>query len=854
MPCTGAPDKADRRRLTKAVRTLNRQKRQRSSRHPKQIVSECHNLPIGAPVGAWGPADEPLPGAATLIGIDEMTKLGSEGELIPLTKDKLLKDQRAREERRASDRETIDAFLAQYPERASKLRRQATSPEAIPTSDGNFHVDIRDNTGGTFTVTTQGRDARDGSIAGAIRHFSTFDNQSIIYRAIYPRVSETCTAGLPDPTNLAAVSPERLRLLNKQISRCWWNSSGFLGPPGRTSAAAALDAQAASLAASGQSATRSYAGDGSNGPACEHAPDGLFNSLSWSGKAYDSPIKSQGRRGSCVAFGLVAAMENASARMHDTPINISEQALYAEGKLSVFPDDYSDGLPLDDFTEELQDRHFAVPPEGVWPYNDSRYREDQGFFLYSCSSPDGSDTYDGPACSETTHQAKIVCAIVSAPFVVCGYWTPVSPGSSGYGIDSFVEVDDLTDDDLSTAALMVTAGYSVVAAVDVTKGFTAPRPSGVVPIGVDDEEDVVGGHAMQLSGWIWNSQLPPWVSNGSGGGYFVVKNSWGCNNGDGGYYFLTADWLSEHIQSAVALYPGRLGTNQPPAIRIDSPQNGTTYLYGGVLNGTVELKAHASDLEDGDDCCRIVWTSSKDGYLGVGASVTRSFDWLGERTITATATDSEGKSASSSVTINVANEPPGVRIVKPGNHVLYRNVAYGFEGTVHDSNELDLTCDGAVWTSSAPTDPFPKTGCGFVVSFATTGFRTITLSATDHALATSHDEFLVLVVDAPKHEPPVVAITSPRDGAFIEDPKQPLQLNASVQDPDGGAYVAYRWSVQPLHGTEIDIGDTLDLSWVPDTTLGFKCGGWDVTLRLYATDADGTTMDSVRIYVFYPTC
>ncbi len=106
------------------------------------------------------------------------------------------------------------------------------------------------------------------------------------------------------------------------------------------------------------------------------------------------------------------------------------------------------------------------------------------------------------------------------------------------------------------------------------------------------------------------------------------------------------------VAFAVELGSGTLGQspmNTPPALSIVAPANGSSVPAGTI----VQLRASASDAEDGDLSGTVSWSSSRDGALGTGAtrSVTLS---TGMHTITATVRDSKQATVTKTITLDVA--------------------------------------------------------------------------------------------------------------------------------------------------------------------------------------------------------
>ena len=124
-----------------------------------------------------------------------------------------------------------------------------------------------------------------------------------------------------------------------------------------------------------------------------------------------------------------------------------------------------------------------------------------------------------------------------------------------------------------------------------------------------------------------------------------------------------SDSGSDYIQIAELQVHGILGSgggsgssNNAPEINITSPEIGDEFDEGDSITFTVNV----SDDRDSDIESRVSWSSDKDGILGSGSSITPSDLSVNTHTITASATDSGGKSASDSIIITVIENPVGI--------------------------------------------------------------------------------------------------------------------------------------------------------------------------------------------------
>ncbi|MFQ5894266.1 MAG: S8 family serine peptidase [Nitrospinota bacterium] len=131
---------------------------------------------------------------------------------------------------------------------------------------------------------------------------------------------------------------------------------------------------------------------------------------------------------------------------------------------------------------------------------------------------------------------------------------------------------------------------------------------------------------------------------------------------------------------ALSNVAGNPSTNNPPSVSITSPTDGSTFDSGA----TILFEGTASDTEDGDLTASLVWTSDIDGQIGTGGSFSTTLS-DGNHTVTASATDSGGKSGTASISITVGSPPPTPTTVSVAS------ITYATEGGKNADKHLLIT-------------------------------------------------------------------------------------------------------------------------------------------------------------------
>ncbi|MDX1744473.1 MAG: TonB family protein [Halobacteriales archaeon] len=317
-------------------------------------------------------------------------------------------------------------------------------------------------------------------------------------------------------------------------------------------------------------------------------------------------------------------------------------------------------------------------------------------------------------------------------------WTSDADGALGTGSTVSASLSNgmhsvtaaVTDQDGEATASSITV--TVDAAPSVT--IDTPEDGAIVDAGASltltgsasDPEDGDLSESIE-----WGSDL----DGALGSGASVTANL------SEGEHELTASISDSRGQTASASVSvsvtGASGT--VPIVAITSPSDGSTFAAGE----TVTLSGNASDPEDGDLSDQIAWSSSVDGSLGTGSSISTTLRARSgvSHDISASVTDGDGNSSTATITL-VPDDPPTVTISQPANGA---SVAEGesltFEGSASDPEDGDLSAS-IVWHSDL------EGALGTGTSLSTTlvaGSHVVTASVTDSKGQTAIDEISVTV-------------------------------------------------------------------------------------------------------------
>ena len=548
------------------------------------------------------------------------------------------------------------------------------------------------------------------------------------------------------------------------------------------------------------------AGDGTdNSGLCQ--PRELYRLFNWPLKAFISPVKNQAKRGTCWAFTTTSALESRELVQRDAAYNLSEQFLVNKIKQDWDDNDYEDGYNYDSALEDLIDNNQVLPEESFWTYNPSRNRdlskEDEESYRNACQNYSGT-------CSETAHQSQVVCTLVLG-MRFCAY---EASSFSGTGVSASESVQIWSSGDpfrMNNYRYLLSQGYSLMASFGVRIGFEQPERGFVTDyrdLYIENGEEKTGdrgGHAVLIVGFIDNESIRSYRDGGGfplevpgglpeSGGFFVIKNSWGCSYGDGGFVYIPAEYIERYFYDLSILRMDTLRSNKWQQL------NG-----GGSLQIlATEGLAPRADLRIGKKLFELIPpknSSIADLSVQISSSVpsdqfkssqtfntasyTGYFSSPGPRTVEVIAQLGVSR-VQQTFSVDVINTAPSIELLSP--NVIYAGEKVTLSANLLDKNEANPgnMCKRLEWFFTAPDIPFGSDGsCSRVVAFGQAGERSISLSTTDSEGQRTTQVFSVFVSEAPSNPFPRIA------EAFLHEPDRLVgndvdafcQLGARI--PDG---------------------------------------------------------------------
>lgn len=682
---------------------------------------------------AWNGAPPP---DAEMISPDEFRRRVAVGELTLVTDDSTRTLEEARQRRFEQDR----AFLESLPDRSETL--DALLAEAAVAGGPGADRPVMLPDGRTVLLLDLG--TRLAQAADSYRRARDPALAREAYAAAYALLPADARANVPDPASLAGATLEQIDAAASQLD------AALGAQPNLDNARLEPDAGATPA----RPVRPQNAGNGvdNTGPCTS---TGFFRRYWFPLKNFLSPIKDQGERGTCWAFAAIAAVESRERVQNANPVDLSEQFLVNKVKREWDEAEFVDGYHSDRALNAAADRNQPLLSEAGWTYNRATGRPDNAPTGSAAAYRGACDGYTG-MCSESAHQSPRSCT--TFVFTFCGY-NKVNFNGPGVPASRVRNVwASGRPFQLNQYRALLAAGYSLLASFPVYEGVMAAPATGIVSdyarVIRDDAGNLVagsyGGHAVLIVGFLSNEELsfPGSSVNAGGGGYFVMRNSWGCA-ADGGYYYVPADYVSRMFVSLDVL---EFDARRSSAWNAEQVAPGSTEPLQVSAPGVrpVDLRVPV-DVSDSFTVSHPVATyvrltvrSNVDGLLYDGQwlvnqppggslfanSLPVTFQTEGSRTLTFTARYGT-QVATATKTFVAANSAPFVDLEWTGTP--QQGEPFTVRAIVRDINEPDTAamCAAMQWSVDAPDAITGGDGCIRTIRFNAQGERELRVSTAD---------------------------------------------------------------------------------------------------------------------------
>jgi C1A family cysteine protease len=456
------------------------------------------------------------------------------------------------------------------------------NPAIHPTLDGNYRTVINFN-GVSQTIETFGPSTRLGQLATTITSSADPKNQLALYSTAYSQYATTysqlCNPNIAPPSN-TDFPPGQISTVGPQSPCQTLIAPTSLVSPGSLQGAPIEQIYAAidSISAFGPILVHlAPTGVGPGPVACNaelgssFAPDvndttfgdminsagkttpsstGLVANFNFPAKNMLTCIRNQGQRGTCHIFAAVSAIEELIARDTGVFANLSEQDFMENSKAVWASDYYNDGGDGGSDLLTAQSVGYKFAFENTWDYNPAPGQASPPAYEYvhTCDVYPSNEA----GCSATAPEATQYCTLRSTFAGVvpaCGLLPFVNAHPSPYSSAGVTWTWYPNDKDRSVDYIFLALGFNnaVILGFNATNNF-ANTTNGFISYTAGVEDDSLGGHAVHIVGYVSNDDIaanpntasaPP----ASGGGYFIIKNSWGAAYGDAGYSYMPVDYL-----------------------------------------------------------------------------------------------------------------------------------------------------------------------------------------------------------------------------------------------------------------------------------------------------------------------
>jgi len=516
------------------------------------------------------------PSPIQIISNSEFNQMVETGQLSVASPEVLLDQYLQRLLTDLKNQAVVDEFILQNPnltDFAKIVAATPTDPSVYRLPDGNYKMVITNRQGQSQVIETMGQGTKLASLANSIQTASDPVRQLALYQSLYSQYTALYNQLCTIPVGAVDISPPPVGCADLAMPSALTNPSALTGASLEViqSALQSIGSQGANIlkmapppvfgpvscseevGASSAPGVNSYNGFGDQTRSyggvepCVPYVNGIVANYNFPSKSLLSCIKNQGQRGTCHIFAATSALEELIARDTGVYVNLSEQDFTEHEKLIWNPDFLGDGGgSLRDLQNAATNGyHFAY--ENEWDYNPSLFQTEMLGVEYLNSCENYPYPSIEPGCSDSAPQAPEYCTYVPigrALVEECGFSPVVLPGSSPYMSNGAVNVWNPGHPVLSVGYIQLALAFNnaVILGFHETNAFQGSN-EGYVPCCGFDLLTTVGDHFVHVVGYVDNSDLPMGAPPGAGGGYFIIKNSWGACTGDAGYYYMPVTYL-----------------------------------------------------------------------------------------------------------------------------------------------------------------------------------------------------------------------------------------------------------------------------------------------------------------------
>lgn len=719
-----------------------------------------------------------LPAAAKQVSPDEFRRMHAAGELEIVTPAKLAEQERARRENIQRELDFLESQSDLTDDERALIDRARASDDYLGTPlvtlPNGKTVALLDLGTRIESLAKHYRDARDPEATLAA------------YALSYSVLDDDLKAQLPTPESLSAAPLDELMTARSELDAVLETVVDL----DKTR----LDLEAATPAAIAQK----LAPLADNGGTCN--PTGLARTHWFPLRAFVSPMKEQGWRGTCWAFSAIAAIESRERVQNDAVVDLSEQFFVNQVKQQWIPNVFVDGGSPSAALNAAAERNVTLPFETYWPYNPTWDRPDdafqQGVEGTAASYTNACANY-AQTCSETSHQSEHYCITYEGRYY-CGYTVMTYSGAGVRASRARLLWKSGQTFDLDTYRALLASGVSIIAVFPVYEGFSNVGADGKLTDYEKNNEE--GSHVVQIVGFLSNEAMTfgPFTSNVGGGGYFVIRNSWGCDAADAGYYYIPADYVSSRFSSLEALdFDARRSQRWLDDQTLPGATAGLSIDPRGATTVDVRVATNIASTigvrQPGASHVRLTVTSDRDGQLydgqwiveepaapgGIlfGNELWATFQTAGQRTLTLTARYGKQK-VTATKTIYATNSSPKITFETDGQP--QEGEPFFVTAIVTDKNEpsLDDMCNAMTWQVQDPDAVIGGAGCARTIRFGVAGARTVRATTQDREGAVASFIQTFSVQPPPENPYPRVAKIGLYSRDFASNPLLGCQWNS----------------------------------------------------------------------------